>query len=115
LEIANGKVTHLKTLQLLQIYKQVVRRLFTVEFYFPYRIISLLESFSEATDIDVFFDALWQSVITTPAVRLAATIFLLSRLDKHLPPTEQQHLLGKNPAFMVSFPMHFTQLHLVLG
>ena len=58
--------------------------------------------------MDVFFDALWQSVITTPAVRLPATIFLLSQLDKHLPPDEQQHLLGKNHAFMVSLLLpHF--------
>jgi hypothetical protein len=70
--------------------------------YSSNRTISLLESFSVATDIDVFFDALWQSVITTPVARLPATIFLLSRLDKHLPPTEQQHLLGRNHAFMVS-------------
>ena len=83
--------------------------LYTNSVIFFNRTISLLESFSDATDIDVFFDALWQSVITTPAVRLPATIFLLSRLDKHLPPTEQQHLLGKNHAFMVSLLTHFTQ------
>ncbi len=69
-----------------------------------------MESFSVATDIDIFFDALWQAVITTPAVRLAATIFLLSRLDKHLPPTEQQHLLGRNHAFMVSSLSHYTAM-----
>ena len=36
-----------------------------------------------------------------PTVRLPATIFLLSQLDKHLSPEEQQHLMGKDHAFMV--------------
>ncbi|XP_077584643.1 protein DOP1B [Stigmatopora nigra] len=42
----------------------------------------------------VFYGALWACILVGPAVRLPATVFVLARCDRALPPEQREHMLG---------------------
>lgn len=43
---------------------------------------------------EVFYAALWGSVLASPSVRLPASLFVVSHINRDAPGKEQKHMLG---------------------
>lgn len=43
---------------------------------------------------EVFYAALWGSVLASPAIRLPASLFVVGHISRDLPGKEQKHMLG---------------------
>ncbi|XP_038162700.1 protein dopey-2 isoform X2 [Cyprinodon tularosa] len=55
---------------------------------------ALLVKLSLLVGQQVFFGALWGSVLITPMVRLPASVFVVTHFDRMAPLTQQAHMLG---------------------
>ncbi|KAG8518552.1 Protein dopey-2, partial [Galemys pyrenaicus] len=60
----------------------------------PARTDRLLLRLSQVVGEEVFYAALWGSVLVSPAVRLPASLFVVSHIRRDLPGKEQKHMLG---------------------
>ncbi|XP_061697346.1 protein dopey-2 isoform X2 [Syngnathoides biaculeatus] len=55
---------------------------------------ALLLKLSLLVGQQVFYGALWGSILISPTVRLPATVFVVSHFDRTLPLQQQKHMLG---------------------
>lgn len=55
---------------------------------------ALLLKLSLVVGKEVFYAALWGSVLASPAVRLPASLFVVGHISRDLPGKEQKHMLG---------------------
>ncbi|KAM5336639.1 protein DOP1B isoform 2-T2 [Glossophaga mutica] len=55
---------------------------------------ALLLRLSLVVGKEVFYAALWGSVLASPSVRLPASLFVVSRIDRAVPGKGQKHMLG---------------------
>ncbi|XP_049585021.1 protein dopey-2 isoform X2 [Syngnathus scovelli] len=55
---------------------------------------ALLLKLSLLVGQQVFYGALWGSILVSPLVRLPATVFIVSHFDRTLPLQQQKHMLG---------------------
>lgn len=51
----------------------------------------------------VFYGALWGSVLVSPLVRLPASVFIVTHFDRMVSLRQQTHMLGPDHALVVSF------------
>ena len=50
----------------------------------------------------VFYGALWGSVLVSPVIRLPASIFIVTHFDRMASPSQQTHMLGYDNGLVVS-------------
>ncbi|XP_051869745.1 protein dopey-2 isoform X2 [Pristis pectinata] len=50
---------------------------------------------------EVFYGALWGSVIVSPSIRLPASLFIVSHINKSTPRKEQKYMFGSDPRLAV--------------
>lgn len=50
----------------------------------------------------VFYGALWGSMLVSPQVRLPATLFIVNHFDRTVSPRRQTHMLGYDHRLVVS-------------
>ncbi|XP_053733383.1 protein dopey-2 [Synchiropus splendidus] len=62
---------------------------------------TLLMKLSLLVGQDVFYAALWGSILITPMVRLPATVFIVTHFDRGVPLQEQTHMLGHDNHLVV--------------
>lgn len=60
----------------------------------PHRTDALLLRLSLAVGREVFYAALWGSVLASPAIRLPASLFVVGHISRDLPGKEQKYMLG---------------------
>lgn len=51
----------------------------------------------------VFYDALWGSMLVSPLVRLPASVFIVTHFDRMVSLRQQTHMLGHDHRLVVSF------------
>ncbi|XP_054556262.1 protein dopey-2 isoform X2 [Talpa occidentalis] len=61
----------------------------------------LLLRLSQVVGEEVFYAALWGSVLVSPAVRLPASLFVVSHIRRDLPGKKQKYMLGTDPQLTV--------------
>lgn len=66
-----------------------------------HRTISLLGSFSENTDKNIFYTTLWGCIYSSATIRLPAVTFILTRLNKK-GAGKQKYLVGNDIHVLVS-------------
>lgn len=61
---------------------------------FTNRTDALLLRLSLVVGREVFYAALWGSVLTSPSIRLPASLFVVSHISRDSPGKEQKYMLG---------------------
>lgn len=61
---------------------------------FPHRTDVLLLKLSVVVGREVFYAALWGSVLTSPSIRLPASLFVVNHISRDSPGKEQKYMLG---------------------
>lgn len=59
-----------------------------------YRTDTLLLKLSLVVGREVFYAALWGSVLTSPSIRLPASLFVVTHMSRDTPGKEQKYMLG---------------------
>lgn len=63
---------------------------------------ALLVKLSLLVGQQVFYGALWGSMLVTPMVRLPASVFIVTHFDRMAPLSQQTHMLGYSHSGVVS-------------
>lgn len=50
---------------------------------------------------EIFYGALWGSVVVSPSIRLPASLFIVSHINKSLPRKEQKYVFGSDPRLAI--------------
>lgn len=69
---------------------------------FPYRTDALLVKLSLLMGQEVFYGALWGSVLVSPSIRLPASLFVVSHINRDLSGKQQKYMLGTDNKLTVS-------------
>lgn len=64
---------------------------------------ALLLKLSLLVGQQVFYDALWGSMLVSPLVRLPASVFIVTHFDRMVSLRQQTHMLGHDHRLVVSF------------
>lgn len=73
-----------------------------------FRTDALLLKLSLVVGQQVFYGALWGSVLVSPLVRLPASVFIVTHFDRMVSLRQQTHMLGHEHGLVVSCTSTFT-------
>lgn len=74
-----------------------------VVFCFLFRTDALLLKLSLLVGQQVFYGALWGSMLVSPLVRLPASVFIVTHFDRMVSLRQQTHMIGCDHRLVVSF------------
>lgn len=75
-----------------------------------FRTDALLLKLSLVVGQQVFYSALWGSVLVSPLVRLPASVFIVTHFDRMVSLRQQTYMLGHDHRLVVSCTSTFTTL-----
>ncbi|XP_063515974.1 protein dopey-2 isoform X3 [Pongo pygmaeus] len=87
---------HLKALETYEIIFKIVGTKWLAKDLFLYRTDALLLRLSLVVGKEVFYTALWGSVLASPSIRLPASVFVVGHINRDAPGREQKYMLGTN-------------------
>ncbi|MEQ2197252.1 hypothetical protein XENOCAPTIV_026343, partial [Xenoophorus captivus] len=85
---------HLKALETYEVIFKIIGTKWLAKDLFIYRTDALLVKLSLLVGQQVFYGALWGSMLVTPMVRLPASVFVVTHFDRMAPLSQQTHMLG---------------------
>lgn len=80
----------------------MVKNQLTKIFFSVYRTDALLVKLSLLMGQEVFYGALWGSVLGSPSIRLPASLFVVSHINRELSGKQQKFMLGTDYKLTVS-------------
>lgn len=81
---------------------ELIKTYFLMQNMFPYRTDALLVKLSLLMGQEVFYGALWGSVLVSPSIRLPASLFVVSHINRELSGKQQKFMLGTDYKLTVS-------------